>query len=53
LRTSVLAGILTDTSGGVTHEAAQGIELRRFELIGGMLRIWQSDDSYLDFARAE
>jgi hypothetical protein len=53
LRTSVLAGHYTEADGDLAFESSQVVELRRYEIRGGMLRIWQGESTYLDFGRVE
>ena len=53
LRTSVLAGCYNEADGDFVMEQMKEPEIKRYELAGGMLRIYQSNDSYLEFQRIE
>ncbi len=53
VRTTVLLGHYNDDSGDVHVEAPGSVEVRRFELLDGFLRLHQEGGDWLEFARIE
>lgn len=53
VETVLKLGFYTDDDGDIHVEEPGTMEVRRIDRIRGMLRIWQGDQSFLDFERVE
>ena len=53
IETVVKLGFFTDEDGEIHVEEPGALRVRRIDLIRGKLRIWQDDQSFLDFERIE
>jgi hypothetical protein len=53
IRTELKLGYFTDSKGDIHVERMGVVEVRRVELAGGRLRIFQDSSSYLEFERIE
>lgn len=50
---TIQLGFFTDADGEIHVEEPGTREVRRIQLVRGGLRVWQDDDSFLDFERLE